>query len=154
MMRVNTMTTIPVELKREAQKRGLNFSALLEEALKQKLAGSAYISPSEKARLEELETEKAEKEKQVRAKLAYLDDVKATCEMIDKIEDLKNKEAFLAGDAPENFTDDKDPQVKVWDDLLEEIRGRGLRIGLVDLKRYWRFCKYGELGIKVDKEGM
>lgn len=55
MVREQTLTTIDSDVKRQAKERGLNFSQILEEALKKKLDPDNIIENLEKEKLERLE---------------------------------------------------------------------------------------------------
>lgn len=55
MVREQTLTTIDSDVKRQAKERGLNFSQILEEALKKKLDPNNIIENLEKEKIECLE---------------------------------------------------------------------------------------------------
>lgn len=55
MVREQTLTTIDSDVKRQAKERGLNFSQILEEALKKKLDPDNIIENLEREKLECLE---------------------------------------------------------------------------------------------------
>lgn len=152
-MKANTMTSIDVELKKEAQKRGFNFSGILEQALREKLKDSSFLSPEEKERLSLLEDKERERQEQYEKKMDYLNNIKATCELLDRVEGLENKESWTRSLIPKDMTQLEDENVKLWNNFLEEIRARGIRIGLYELKKYHQWLNFGEIGLKMKEDG-
>lgn len=145
MGKLKSVSTISVEteLLEEAKKRGINISRTAQEALAQRLKGSSYLSPEEKARLEELEAEKKAEEEKILKRYEYLDNMKDIVMQIDQIL-WPGKEAFLNSEIPTNFSEESET-VKIWTDAVEFFRQAGIKIGTKQLEIYWKWKKFGNL---------
>lgn len=146
-MKANTMTSIEVNLKEEAIKRGLNFSYILEEALKKELEGTSYLSPLEKQKLDNFEKEKAEKEAKIKKRYEYLENQKEIVRKMDQV-NWSDRQRFLDSEKPSNYKEDENAQL--WLETVEVFRQSGIRIGIKQLELYWKWKKYGDLGIEME----